>query len=358
MKLQHLIVLVSFLFLMNSCKQAQESKSVDTSFHTIPLKYATSFLLSENNQSFKIELINAEDKSIIAAYTFPKRLDKTYRTAVFSSSVIGYLDVLGQLKTVIGVEKLNSIYNSELVHLKESDSLKEYIDYSLANPEKLHRDGVNLLFYSIFTAQLNPIDQKLKQLNITAIPLLEWKEQDPLGKAEWLKLYGVVFGCYDTAVIAFNEIESNYLRIKNESTLNSLKKPKVLTNSMFQDVWYLSGGNSYMAKFIADAGGDYVLKGDQTTGGKAFTFEQIYTKYKGAAKWINSTESTKKELLSAYEGYQNFKAFKTSQMYTFTENSVKYFEEAPVKPHLLLKDLITIFSSDTPKDLYFYDKVE
>ncbi len=357
MKLQYLIVFVSFLFLSNSCKETHESKSVEISFHSIPLKYATSFLLSENDQTYKIDLISTEDKSIITSFFFSKEQNIKYRTAVFSSSVIGYLDVLNELKTVVGVEKLNSIYNSELLLLRDNRKLKEYIDYSLVNPEKLHRDGVNLLFYSLFTAQLNPIDQKLKQLNIIAIPLLEWKEQDPLGKAEWLKLYGVVFGCYDKAVKDFNEIENNYLKVKNEVTSSSLIKPKVLANSMFQDVWHLPGGNSYVAKFIADAGGDYVLKADQSTGAKAFTFEQIYSHYAGATIWINSAESTQKELLSAYEGYQNMTAFKTDRIYTFTKNAIKYFEEAPVKPHVLLKDLNSIFSSDTPKDLYFYDKV-
>lgn len=357
MKLQSYTFLL-LLALLYSCKPSQESKNTDSNFHSVPLKYATSFLLFENKQSYKIDLMNVEDKSVIASYTFSKKRSQEYRTAIFSSSVIGYLEVLNQIQTVVGVEKLNAIHNAELLHLKEKGALKEYIDYSLTNPEKLHKNNVNLVFYSIFTAQLNPIDQKINQLNITTIPISEWKEEHPLGKAEWLKLYGVIFGCYDKAVMVFDQIEENYLKVIKEALSNSSNKPKVIANSMFQDVWYLAGGNSYIAKLIADAGGDYVLKEDQTVGGKAFTFEQVYTNYQDAAKWINSGEVTKKELIASYEGYRNLNAFKTGQMYTYTKNATKYFEEAPVKPDLLLKDLIKIFSSDTPKDLYFYEKVK
>lgn len=357
-------------FVLGGCAP-NENKRQNEQFSKITLKYAKSFTLAESQSTYKLTLINEENQSEIAHYIFEKQPQSNHRTAIFSSSAVGYLAVLNQLKTVVGVEKRNNIYNPILVKKRTENHLKEYFDYALVNSEKLANDGVNTIFYSLFSTDLNPLDKKLNQLKITAIPLLEWKEQHPLGKAEWLKVYGIVYGCYDQAVKAFDEIENEYFQVKSEElrvqtigkqfkreTLKAISiRPKVLANTLFQDVWYLPSGNSFTAQMFRDAGGMYAPKSNGT-GSDSFTFEQIYKTYQDAEKWVNVGFGTKKEMLAMYDGYKHFKAFQTNQMYSFFGNSIKYFEESPVKPHLVLKDLRTIFASDNPQNLYFYSRVE
>lgn len=347
------LIIISLLF---SCQVKENQTEKNNDFREIQLKYAKTFRLLENNTHYKMLVINESDQAVIADFEFTKAQEATHKIALFSSSSVGYLDELNCIDRVKGVEKLNTIYNAQLQKAKANNELKEYLDYSLVNPEKLRKDGINTLFYSIFSAQLSPIDQKMEQLEITAVPLSEWKEQHPLGKAEWIKVYGVVLGCYKDAVEKFDAIEKNYLAIQQVE--KQVRQPTVFANTMFQDIWYLPGGASFMAKFITDAHGDYVLKADTTTGSQAFTFEQIYRAYKDADKWINIAERNKKELLSTFQGYQHFKAFKTNQMYTFANEPTRFFEESPVKPHLLLRDLQEIFWSDNPQDLYFYQQIK
>jgi iron complex transport system substrate-binding protein len=188
--------------------------------------------------------------------------------------------------------------------------------------------------------------------------LLEWKEEHPLGKAEWIKVYGIAFGCYDLAQQKFDEIEKSYQKTESLIQKITVSKPTILVGSMFQDIWYLPGGNSYMAKVIRDAQGDYVLKNDRTIGSQSFGFEQIYKKYAHSKKWINVGVGTKKELVSLYANYRYFDAFQTGQMYSYQKNFLKYFEESPVKPHLALLDLHKIFTEDNPTHLYFYSKLD
>lgn len=327
-------------------------------FQKIQLKYAKSFSVLENSTEYKIEFIDQDNQTVVSSMIFPKTSKEVSRAAIFSSSVVGYLAELNCLNKVVGVEKLNSIYNATLNQKAKKNQLKEYLDYSLVNPERVKKDGVNLIFYSLFAPEISPMDAKLKKLGITSVPILEWKEQHPLGKAEWLKVYGIVFNCYDLALSKFNQIEEAYLKTKKELQAAQKTAPSVLVGSMFQDIWYLPGGNSYLAKIMSDANGNYVLKADKTTGSCSFTFEQIYQKYASSLKWVNLNSSSKKELLSQFEGYKHFAAFQSGQMYSYQNNFLKYFEESPVKPHLLLIDLHKIFTEENPEGLYFYAVVK
>lgn len=347
------------LILVTACKQDNNSSTTTNEqvFRAIPLKYAKSFRLFEDNNNFKLEITDETNGKTISSYLFPKKAEIQSKTVLFSSTVIGYLEELDQLKTVIGVEKLNGIYNQQLNKQIKQGKIKEYVDYSLVNTEKLKKDGINTVFYSLYATELHPLDEKLKKLKITAIPLLEWKEQHPLGKAEWIKVYGVIYGCFERAEQKFTAIENEYNKVKQSAAEKVAENKKILTSMMFQDIWYLPGGNSYMAEFIKDAGGDYVLKDDVSTGSKSLTFEQVYKKYAHSDIWINIDTKTKKEMLELYEGYKYFDAFKSGRMFTYQHQMLRYFEEAPIKPHLLLNDLAAIFSSENPQNLYFYTKV-
>lgn len=354
------LLLFSLLILIAACKPNSNENNVtrEKTFRPIHLEYAKSFRLFEDDDDFKLEITDETNGKTISSYLFPKQITAPPKAALFSSTVIGYLEELNQLQTVIGVEKLNGVYNPKLNEQIKQGKIKEYVDYSLVNPEKLRKDRVNTVFYSLYGPELNPLDEKLKKLEITAIPLLEWKEQHPLGKAEWIKMYGVIYGCFELAEKKFAAIEKEYNKIKDSAAEKVLKDQKVLTSMMFQDIWYLPGGNSYMAKFIKDAGGNYVLKDDSSTGSQSLTFEQVYKKYLHAPIWINVDAKTKKEMLALYDGYKYFDAFKSGRIFTYHHEMLRYFEEAPVKPHLLLNDLVHIFSSENPQNLYFYTKVK
>lgn len=354
------LLLLSLLIFIASCKSHSNKNIIsrEQTFHPVHLEYAKSFRLFEDDHNFKLEIIDENNGKAIGSYLFPKQAKTPPGTAFFSSTVIGYLEELNQLQTVIGVEKLNGVYSQKLNEKIKKGNVKEYVDYSLVNPEKLRKDRVNTVFYSLYGPELNPLDEKLKKLEITAIPLLEWKEQHPLGKAEWIKAYGVIYGCFELAEKKFTTIKNEYNEVKNSAVEKVLKNQKVLTSMMFQDIWYLPGGNSYMAKFIKDAGGDYVLKDDSSTGSQSLTFEQVYKKYLHAPIWINVDVRTKKEMLALYDGYKYFDAFKSGRIYTYHHQMLRYFEEASVKPHLLLNDLVSIFSSENPRNLYFYTKVK
>lgn len=343
----YIICISSILF---SCGSKPSAKLVGDS-QEIQLKYAKNFRLHESSNQIKVEVLQGQ-QDVIFSKEFPKENELKLRTAAFSSTVIGYLSLLNELESIIAVENTNALYNSTL----RSKALKEYTSYNLVNLERFVTDKIDLIFYSLYSPERQAIDLKLEKVNINAIPLLEWKEEHPLGKAEWIKFFGAIFGKYEQACVLFDQIERDYFKVKE--TVDTSKKPSVLANMMFQDIWYLPGGSSFMAKLIEDASGDYVLRADSATGSQSFSFEKVYTNYSNAVIWINLDVPTKKQLLQMYAGYSKFKAFKENRMYTYSNQSYKYFEEAAVRPDLVLKDLHIIFKNKTEEQLYFYSPLK
>ena len=73
----------------------------------------------------------------------------------------------------------------------------------------------------------------------------------------------------------FSQMESSYNSIAKIAS-QAKNKPTVFSGFDSRGTWYIPGGDSYAAKFIADAGGDYIWKNDRTTGSINLSFEQVF----------------------------------------------------------------------------------
>ena len=119
---------------------------------------------------------------------------------------------------------------------------------------------------------------------------------------------------------------------------------------MFQDKWYLPKGTSWGSQLIKEANGNYLWSETSGTGSLALSFEKVYEKGKNANIWITSGQfGTLKEMLDANPHYGQFEAFKKGNVYSFTRKKGKtggvlYYELAPNRPDMVLKDLVKIVS--------------
>lgn len=353
------IIVIGFLTLLCSCTQQQkDTKTTPSKYHVVALDYASTFKIYENENNFKIDWLNPSDKKILVSYTFSKNLSNTPKLTILSSTSVGYLDQLDEIENIVGVENSKNVYNKELVKGISVGKVKEFGNYSMINPENLYKNGINIVFYSLFEPNISKMDEKLGKLNIRAIPLLDWKEEHPLGKAEWLKVYGIIFGKYEESVEIYDEIKREYLSLKKKFSTSNQPKPSVMCGNMFQDVWYFPGGDSFMAKLIEDSGGDYILKDNHQVGATTLTFEQTYKRFSKTPIWINMEVGNKKDLLSLYEGYSKFKAFDEGKMFSYYAQMLKYFEYSSISPERMLNDMHEIFYDEHPKNLYFYQQVK
>ena len=188
----------------------------------------------------------------------------------------------------------------------------------------------------------------IKETGITLVPHLGYKELDPLGQAEWIKFVGMFIGKEREANEVFAGIEQRYNELKDKCqqlTANG-QKPTVLSGEMHYGTWHAVGGKNYLAQIFRDAGAEYVIN-DEETSGENLEFEQMYALSANADYWriLNSFpgDFTYEALKASEPRNELFKAFKEKKVIYCNMKQQPYYEISPVEPDVLLKDFVAIF---------------
>lgn len=202
---------------------------------------------------------------------------------------------------------------------------------------------------------------KLDKLRIPIIETADYMETSPLGRAEWIKLYGLLLGS-SKADSLFSAIEKEYLQLKAEAAKLPLGL-SILTERKTGNVWYVPGGKSTMGILLRDAHAKYIFADDQHSGSLSMSPEQIIAKGNQvdvwAFKYFGGNALTKNDLLAEYQGYQALKAFQTGTVYETDTSCEPYFELTSFHPEILLREFIILShpeAGDKFGKLRFYKK--
>ena len=253
---------------------------------------------------------------------------------------------------------------------------------------------------------------KLDKLHIPIIEAADYMESSPLGRAEWMKFYGMLFGkdknisttaagksseaavgkaseaavgkasgaaagkaseatagkaseatlpasCELRADSLFAQIEKEYLDLKAEAG----KLPKglsILTERKTGNVWYVPGGQSTIGILLKDANARYIFSDDQHSGSLPMSPEQILAKGKQvdvwAFKYFGGAPLSQVQLLQEYDGYKALAAFSRGNIYQVDTSTVPYFELTSFHPELLLREFIILAHGSQFGKLRFYKK--
>lgn len=216
---------------------------------------------------------------------------------------------------------------------------------------------------------------KLDKLHVPIIEAADYMESSPLGRAEWMKFYGMLFkkdrnapktalaaSCEPKADSLFAKIEKEYLKLKAEAA----RYPKglsILTERKTGNVWYVPGGQSTIGILLKDANARYIFEDDEHSGSLAMSPEQILAKGKQvdvwAFKYFGGNALTKQNLLAEYQGCQALKAFQTGTVYETDTSCEPYFELTSFHPEILLREFIILShpeAGDKFGKLRFYKK--
>lgn len=202
---------------------------------------------------------------------------------------------------------------------------------------------------------------KLDKLRIPIIETADYMETSPLGRAEWIKLYGLLLGS-SKADSLFSAIEKEYLQLKAEAAKLPLGL-SILTERKTGNVWYVPGGKSTMGILLRDAHARYIFADDTHSGSLSMSPEQIIAKGNQvdvwAFKYFGGNALTKQDLLAEYQGYQALKAFQTGTVYETDTSCEPYFELTSFHPEILLREFIILShpeAGDKFGKLRFYKK--
>ena len=220
---------------------------------------------------------------------------------------------------------------------------------------------------------------KLDKLHIPIIEAADYMESSPLGRAEWMKFYGMLFGekvddekpspspaereryvsCESRADSLFARIEKEYLSLKAQAA-EMPKGLSILTERKTGNVWYVPGGQSTIGILLKDANARYIFEDDQHSGSLPMSPEQILAKGKQvdvwAFKYFGGAPLSQVQLLQEYDGYKALAAFNRGNIYQVDTSTVPYFELTSFHPELLLREFIILAHGSQFGNLRFYKK--
>ncbi|WP_313807209.1 ABC transporter substrate-binding protein [Flavobacterium sp.] len=282
---------------------------------------------------------------------------------VTSTTHVPSLEMLGVENTLVGFPNTDFVSSEKTRALIDSGKVK-----NLGQNESINTEvAIDLAPEVLVGFSIDSNNKTFNNLEKAGMKILyngDWTEQTPLGKAEWIKFFGALYDRNEEAETLFQNIEKEYQNAVKLVEKTS-KKPTALSGGMFEDIWNLPQGDSWVALFLKDANIDYLWKETKGTGSLALSFEQVFEKAQNADYWFApGMFSTLKEMKEANPHYEQFNAFKTGSIYSVTvkkgaKGGIVYYEQAANRPDLVLKDLIKITNPELLPDyqLYFFQKL-
>lgn len=369
----------SFLFLV-FCSCKKEVVKVDNINQTkTTVKYAKGFDIIEENGTKKLIIKSAyKGSKDISEYIITRKKPNTNidykdevvevpinKIVVTSTTHIPMIELLNKETAIVGFPYSKYISSEKTRVLIDAGKITEIGKENSLNTEILLDLQPELVVgYSVSSADKSL--QTIQKAGINVIYNGDWLEETPLGRAEWIKFFGVLFDKGKQADSIFKVIETNYLEAK-QIALKSTQKPTVLSGAiMSKEIWNLPAGESFVAQFLKDANLEYLWKNTKGKGSLSLSFESVFDKAQNTDFWIAPGYfSTKEQMIQNNKIYSEFNAFKNDKIYTSTTKKGKtggviYYELAGTRPDLVLKDLIKITKPTLLPNykLTFFEKME
>ena len=374
-----LFIALLFLFFISCKEQKDDTILTNHSKFSTSIKYAKGFDIAYRDGYKVITVKNIwpgsekEFRYALVKKGHPLEMPESFdeiitipinEIVVTSTTHIPSLEMLEVDTTLVGFPSLDYISSQQTRMRINQGLIKE-----LGKNEDLNTESLLDLNPDVIVGfAIDNHDKTLKTIKKTGIPLVyngDWTESSPLAKAEWIKFFAAFYDKDTLANRLFSNIENEYLNAK-KIAFNAKSKPTVLSGAMYKDIWYLPQGKSWAAQFIADANGDYLWKETKGTGSHSLSLESVLEKAEHAEIWIGPSYYTNLvQLKKAHAVYQYFDSFKNKKVYSFTNKvgetgGLIYFELAPNRPDIVLKDIIKILHPELLPNhkFYFFDQLK
>ena len=373
--MKHIISFAATLLLLGSCATSQDGKRElisDQLFHdqdsvlahtqnysdTIKIKYAKGLQVDYRSDGIHVTITNP-DPAVKTCKPQHLVIKKSSSRFICTTALqLGNFEVLGLEDKIVGINSLRHIFS-----LKMLDQLENGKTIEIGKEGNFDLEAVMAARpdYILVSASKYGGFEALKECGIPLVLHHGYKETNPLGQAEWIKLIGLLTGETRRANAVFSDIEHKYLTLKNEvekEYKGKKKLPTVISGRQIRDGWYIVGGKSYMAQIFKDAGADYIMKDNNESGGVTLDFEAVYAKGIHADFWQTDGTSnggySLKDLAAEDSRYATMDAYKNKHVIFCDLSQTPYRELAGIQPHFLLADFVKAFHPEllphyTPK---------
>ena len=316
--------------------------------------------------------VNMEYYLVKSGTQLPAGLDATRvifvpvkKIVCMSTTHVAMISALGEENTIAGMSGTGFIYSGALKARSEEGLIKDVGYEANLNKELILKIMPDLVMIYGIGSESSGYVGKIQELGVKVIYNADYLETDPLGKAEWIKLFGALYCKEHMADSIYNAEVEAYSSLKLFIAQSITVKPKVLLGLPFKDTWFISPGNSFISNLITDAGGDYLWHDTESSVSMPFGLENVYLKALNADFWLNiGTVKAKSEIPTVDQRLKELPCYKNGNLYNNNNRVTEaggndFWESGTVFPHLILKDIATILHPDLFQynGLFYYRKI-
>jgi iron complex transport system substrate-binding protein len=273
------------------------------------------------------------------------------RVVTTSSTYIAVLQALQLLDRLKGVNEAPFICNQNIQRKLKQGEIVNLGGDGFFDIEKLLHIQADLMLQSAYETEGSVIQQQIRQSNIPCVLIRDYDEQHPLARAEWMIYIAAFFNEEKKAMALFQASAQEYIRLRNELDSCKLKRPVVICNLPWNDVWYMPGKDAYMTRLIRDAGASHPWEQEERNNSLniSLNYEQVFLKGQHAAFWLHpnsaiSLGEVSRSLPQAvhFTAFANGKVYNNNRIRTMAGGN-DFWESGVIFPHLILKDLMALF---------------
>ena len=337
-----LMSLMLMMLLLASCASSTVRETPSEQHGENLMRYAHNVAVYEVDNGYQMDVLNPWDTAVLmGSYFIPQEGFGSF--ICFSSTQWSVFLRLGEIGRVKGLLEGRYVHDQRMKDLLAEGAVKDVGTETAKNIELMISMHPDVILYSpYFDGNQDP----LKVTGAMLFPFADYLETTPLGRAEWIRVVGMMTGRCADADAWFDDIEARYGALK-DLCADVSERPTVFSDLPFNGQWYVAGGQSYIAKLFADAGADYIWKDNPSTASFPLDSETILAKAQHADFWRVANSSS---LPMTYESLQRenaiyalFDAYKNHRILVCDIQETGYFEQSQIEPDVLLADFISIF---------------
>ena len=368
------IILLLALAILASCGSGSASLSVEG--EEIELQYADLLKMKQCDGYVYVQVVNPWDTTkMLHSYIL---LDKAAsapaempqgdvvriplnNSAVYTLVHCALIDEIGAYSQIKGVCDLSYITIDKVQADAKQGRIRNLGESMNPNIEDMIDMSPDAILLSPF--QNAGSYGRLGKLGIPIIECADYMETSAMGRAEWIRLFGLLYGRQTEADSIFNEVRAEYEQLKSLAS-SAKHHPTVITDLKYGSTWYVPGGSSTTGRLLKDAATDYVYKDNTDNGSLALAPEVVFERSVDADIWIirynQAVSKTYDEIAQEYSSYSRMKAFTSKNIYACNTQLVPFYSEVPFHPNRLLKDFIKILHPELLPDytLQYYEHLQ
>lgn len=381
MKSKHTIITSILLTIITACSGGNNKQAgLEQTEQNLSGQYAKYFSISNSDSLIKTitikniwsgqpkddiyTLVPRDCTQLLAKdlYTLPYPLEKII---CMSSSHVAYLAALDHSNSIKGISGTRFVYNSSIQQLIHSGSIVDIGSEALPDYEQIMLIKPDVVIAYGISGANNSYIEKLQKLGVKVLTIGEYLENSPLGKMEYLKLFGELTGKRKMADSIYIHKANEYISLKNiiSDALGNSSRTKVILNAPYNGIWYIPGEENYISQLIKDAGGIILGARKNEAQSAQLGFEQAYMYALQSDVWLHpNTLGTINEVTAQNKLFENIPALKNGRVYNNTlrntaEGGSDFWETGAIEPHIILQDLAYILHPElfyNQPDLQYY----